>query len=68
MELPSDHGFNRIAYHPSGTKFLLGGQSKKVCEFSTVTKGMISTLYEPLGKIADVKYSPSGRYISVASD
>lgn len=31
LELPSDHGFNKISLHPSGTKFILGGVSKQVC-------------------------------------
>lgn len=29
MELPSGHNFKRIALHPSGDRFLLGGGSSK---------------------------------------
>lgn len=29
MELPSGHNFNKIALHPSGDRFLLGGGTSK---------------------------------------
>jgi hypothetical protein len=31
LELPSSNGFNTIAFHPKGRKFIVGGQSKQVC-------------------------------------
>jgi tricorn protease-like protein len=68
LELPINNGFNTIALHPEGKKFILGGQSKQVCEYDMQTKKMNNVIYESLGKILDMKYSPSGRYISIATE
>lgn len=47
---------------------MLGGPCKKVVEYSTASKQVVEKVCEPLGAVTDVKYSPSGRYIGVASE
>lgn len=68
MELENNHGLNKIAFHPAGGRFLVGGECKKVFQYSIATKTVLKTIYESLGKIRDIKYSSSGRFISVATD
>lgn len=69
-ELQIDHGFTKIALHPDGNHFILGGFSKKIYEFEleNFENTEPQLMYECLGTIFDLKYSPTGRYISAGTE
>ena len=69
-ELEMDHGFTRIALHPDGDHFIVGGFSKKIFEFQLSTFGekQPELIHECLGNILHLKYSSSGNYISAATE
>ena len=56
--------------HPDGDHFITGGFSKKIYEFQISDfEGKAPTLvHECLGNILDLKYSPTGKYISAGTE